>query len=564
MDIKKMIEVTKTFKLLYIEDEVVSRKGVLELLDNFFIDITIAVNGEDGLKKCKEDSFDIVLSDINMPELNGIEMLKRIRKFDNDICVLFLTAHNENKYLSEGINLSVDAFLLKPLNIDNFNLALSKITEKIILKRENLNYRLNLENELKKQREEHDKKLFFDDLTGLYSRYSFFEDIKNIITPIVFIVDINKFKVINQIYGTNSGTKVLKEFANLLLDFTKNSTYKVYRLSADEFIIRDDVESINAEKYEKDMDDFFETLDNFTIDIGNDAISIDVTIGISTSQEDVFECAKIALEYAKLHKKQYAMYSKAIDKRDEEQNALLWKSRTKSAIEDDRVVAVYQPIVDKDANVVKYETLMRLRDEQRTELIAPFYFLNTAIQTGLYNTLSSNIIFDGLHFLEKTKYDLSFNFTYGDIINKSFLEEIELFFKKTPDLGKRAIFEITENEIIEDYAVMRKFIKRFRSYDIRFAIDDFGSGFSNFEYILEIEPDYLKIDGSLIKDIDTNEKSYVLVNAIVDFSHRLGIKVIAEYVHSNEIFQMLKKLDVDEYQGYFFDKPLEKEFLNFK
>ena len=243
-----------------------------------------------------------------------------------------------------------------------------------------------------------------------------------------------------------------------------------------------------------------------------------MTIGISIGEKDALECAKIALEYAKIHRKIFEVYSKNIDKRDEKQDALIWKNRTKKAIEDNRVVPVYQPIVNKDAKVLKYETLMRLRDEENKELISPYYFLDIAMKTGLYHTLSASIIFDGLHLLDTSEHCLSFNFTYTDIINKTFLNEIESFF-------------ITS--------------------------DDFGSGFSNFEYILEIEPDYLKIDGSLVKNIDTDEKSHILVSAIVDFSHRLGIKVIAEYVHSDIIFQMLKKLDVDEFQGFYFSEPLE-------
>jgi EAL domain-containing protein (putative c-di-GMP-specific phosphodiesterase class I) len=154
---------------------------------------------------------------------------------------------------------------------------------------------------------------------------------------------------------------------------------------------------------------------------------------------------------------------------------------------------------------------------------------------------------------------LSFNFTYSDIVNTEFLNKLELFFKKVPDSGSRVVFEITENESMESYDVVKEFINRFRKYGIRIAIDDFGSGFSNFNYILEMEPDYLKIDGSLIKDIDTNPKSLTMTEAIVNFSKKLGIKVIAEYVHSEKIFIMLRDIGVDEFQGFYFAQPTEAE-----
>ncbi|MBC8236847.1 MAG: EAL domain-containing protein [Helicobacteraceae bacterium] len=558
MQLRKLIQTTKTFKLLYVEDDELSRLSVVELLGNFFDDVTVAIDGEDGLNKFKEKNFDIILSDINMPKLNGVDMLHEIRKFDKNVTALFLSAHNDNEYLAEGIRLSVDSFIVKPLSVDSLRLALSKVSEKILLKRENLNYRLDLENKIKEKTKELDTKLHFDELTGLHSRYSFFEDIKNDLMPIVFIIDINKFKLINQIYSIEVGTLVLKEFALLLKDFTSGTRYKVYRLSADEFVIKDNVLYVDTDKYESDMDRFFKKLSEFKVEIDNDFISIEVTVGVSTCQADAFECAKIALEYAKVHKKQSMVYSKEIDKRNEDQDALVWKNKTKSAIEDNRVVAVYQAIVDQNEKAIKYETLMRLKDKKSGALISPIHFLSIATQTGLYNTLSSIIIFEGLGKLAATECSLSFNFNYEDIINKSLLNEIESFFRTSPTLGEKAVFEITESELIEDYADIKDFIGRFRKYGVQFAIDDFGSGFSNFEYILEIDPDYLKIDGSLVKHIDTDEKSFILVNAIVEFSHRLGIKVIAEYVHSAIIFTMLKKLGVDEFQGFYFSEPLEQ------
>ena len=557
MDMKDLIKISKNLKLLYVEDEEVSRLATLELLENFFTFITVAIDGKEGLEKFQEGDFDIIISDINMPLLNGIEMIEQIRVLDANVPVLILSAYNESAYLSDGIRLGVDGYIIKPIVLDNLMLTLNKICERIYLQQIDEKYQQSLEKELLKHTQELERKLYFDELTGLYNRYSFFEDIKTIDTPIVFIVDINKFKIINEIYGIDVGTLVLKKFSDFLLEFTNDSTYKAYRISGDEFIVLDDVLEINPEKYEIAIEDFLNKLRVFSVEIDGDSISIEVTIGMSTAQNDTFECAKIALEYAKVHRCTFKMYSSFIDKRSEEEDALAWKEKTKSAIADERIKAVYQPIVDKNAKIVKYETLMRLEEPGRGNLISPSYFLDTAIKTGLYDSLSSCVIFEALRVLNTTETSLSFNFTYGDIQNYSFLNEIESYFQSSPDLGKRAVFEITESESIEDYQEIKKFIKRFRVYGIRFAIDDFGSGFSNFEYILEIEPDYLKIDGSLIKNIDTDKKSHILVSAIVEFSHKLGIKIIAEYVHSEVIFDMLKELDVDEYQGYYFSEPLE-------
>lgn len=558
MEIKDLVKISKALKLLYVEDDAEIRKNTLQMLEVFFVDITVAVDGQDGFAQYEEKKFDIIMSDINMPKLNGLELLKKIRAKDEDIVFLVFSAHNDNEYLLESIEHNVDAYILKPLDRTPFIKVLSKVVEKIHLKNEIENYKFNLEDEVKRKTKELRTKLYFDELTGLHNRYSFFEDLNKREIPIVFLVDINNFQVINEIYGLSTGSLVLKKFAEFLNEFTQNSSYKIYHLSADEFAVIDHVNYIDTDKYESAIENFFKALNNFKIDLENNTISIEITIGLSTIKENTYETAKIALEHAKSSKNEYVAYSSKLDKKEEEQNILDCKEKIKYSLANNLVTAVYQPIVDKDRNIVKSETLMRLKDKNTKKLISPYFFLDIAIKTGLYNSLSSHIIFEALHLLKTSQHTLSFNFTYSDIKNTSFLNEIEVFFKTAVNLGKRAIFEITESESIENYDDVKEFIKRFRHYGIQFAIDDFGSGFSNFEYILEIEPDYLKIDGSLIKNINTDEKAHSLVKAIVQFSHELGIKVIAEYVHSEVIFEILKKLNVDEYQGFYFYEPQEK------
>lgn len=557
MKTTEILDITKTLKLLYVEDDSMSRASSLGLFELFFTNITIGIDGKDGLEKFKSDTFDIVISDINMPYLNGVDMFKLIRDFDEEVSLVLLSAHNEAEYLLKAIEVDVDSYMLKPLGKDNFTRSMTKVCEKIKLKRESQNYQLKLEKEIKEQTKELEHKLHFDESTGLYNHYSFVENIKNLDTPVVMIIDINKFKVINEIYGVANGTLVLQKFSSFLLQFIENKSYTLYRVSGDEFTLLDVTSIEGSQKYENDIISLHKSMEEFNVSLGDDSVSLEVTIGISVSQHHAFECAKVALDFAKLYKKPYEMYTSAIDKRKEEENTLLWKNKIKSAIYEDRVVPVYHGIVDRNQKIIKYETLMRLK-EQDGKLISPAFFLDISIKAGLYHKLSSHVVFSALKLIKKSSYTVSVNFSYADIINKHFLDEIEEFLVENPEVGSSLIFEILESENIGDYATMKKFLQRFRMHNVQIAVDDFGSGFSNFEHILEINPDYLKIDGSLVKDIDTNPKSYILVSAIVEFSHKLGIKVIAEFVHSKAIFDMLKELDVDEYQGFYFHEPLEE------
>ncbi len=118
-------------------------------------------------------------------------------------------------------------------------------------------------------------------------------------------------------------------------------------------------------------------------------------------------------------------------------------------------------------------------------------------------------------------------------------------------------FEILESERIESYDEVGKFINTVKIAGAKISIDDFGSGYSNFEHILRLNVDYIKIDASMIKNIDTDRNSQIIVETIVGFARRLGIETIAEYVHTEEVFNKVKELGVDMSQGYYFSPPIQ-------
>jgi EAL domain-containing protein (putative c-di-GMP-specific phosphodiesterase class I) len=122
----------------------------------------------------------------------------------------------------------------------------------------------------------------------------------------------------------------------------------------------------------------------------------------------------------------------------------------------------------------------------------------------------------------------------------------------------RVIIEILESESISDFETLNKFIEKVKQYQVSIAIDDFGSGYSNFIYLAQIKPDFIKIDGSLIKNLDKDDKSFVITKHINNFAKELGCKTIAEFVHNQNVLQIVKKLNVDGIQGYFIAEPTDK------
>ena len=150
------------------------------------------------------------------------------------------------------------------------------------------------------------------------------------------------------------------------------------------------------------------------------------------------------------------------------------------------------------------------------------------------------------------------NLSFKDILNYEFIDYLDNVLEKLKfEDRNRLVFEILESENLSDYDFLEEFVLKYKKLGVKIAIDDFGSGYSNFIRIIRLKPDYLKIDGSLIKNIDKDNNSYEIVKSIIAFSKTLNIRTIAEYVHSEEIFNLLLELGVDEFQGYYFGKPDE-------
>ena len=172
--------------------------------------------------------------------------------------------------------------------------------------------------------------------------------------------------------------------------------------------------------------------------------------------------------------------------------------------------------------------------------------------------LSRIIISKSLDNLLKTQKNITINLSFKDILNYEFIDYLDNALEKLKfEDRNRLVFEILESENLSDYDFLEEFVLKYKKLGVKIAIDDFGSGYSNFIRIIRLKPDYLKIDGSLIKNIDKDNNSYEIVKSIIAFSKTLNIRTIAEYVHSEEIFNLLLELDVDEFQGYYFGKPDE-------
>jgi len=215
----------------------------------------------------------------------------------------------------------------------------------------------------------------------------------------------------------------------------------------------------------------------------------------------------------------------------------------------------YQPIFDNSANrIYKYECLVRIKNDK--EIIPPNAFLPTAKKAKLYPEITRIVLRKAIKKFADLKYNFSINLSIEDIHDHETAQHIFYILRENPLVAKKITFEILEEEGIDNFNEIYTFICKLKSAGSTVAIDDFGSGFSNFEYLIKLNVDYLKIDGTLIKNMDKDEDIYFIVQNVVKIAKKLNMKTVAEFVHSEEIQKLVKSAGIDYSQGYHIDPPL--------
>lgn len=656
--------------ILYVEDDSGVRESIDRMLKIRMKTVYTAKNGREALEILGHNSIDLIITDIRMPEMDGLSFIEHLRKEDIDLPVIITTAFDEPEYMIKAIELKVDKFIQKPIRIAALLESVIHLSEIIIQKRELFMKRQQLEsyrqvlemthmmmhispqgevlqmsNELKEyfrinsqqfieivkladlfdtdtvrsilndvhdlkifhrtvpmmigtkrftmtltaflsvidhdhpvevtllfqditpilaDKEEMIQRLYTDPLTGLPNRQRLFAELENDESMLtLIIIDIDSFSRINHLYGHQAGDELIRKMGEVLSEcWPENHPYRLYRSDADRFVITTsshplmspEIFAETAQTIALCIDTYkFEILDNIELDIS-------VTMGMSAGEkDDLFTEASIALNAAKSAKKVFDCFCNLQGVKEQFQKNLFIQKKIKQALAGDGIINHYQPIVDVHGQTVKYEALVRMRDPDNGDiLLSPYDFLDIAKSSKNYTNLTKKVIHSALEAFQDSPYGVSINLSYEDIANPQINAYLESMLEKFR--GKSITLELLESEGLKDLQLTIDFCTRMKGYGALIAIDDFGSGYSNFEYFFDIPIDLLKIDGSLIKRVN-DYRGYLVVEAINDFSKRIGVKTVAEYVENQEIFEKLKKLQIDFFQGYYFASPKPFEEL---
>jgi EAL domain-containing protein (putative c-di-GMP-specific phosphodiesterase class I) len=293
-------------------------------------------------------------------------------------------------------------------------------------------------------------------------------------------------------------------------------------------------------------------------------ISLTATIGAAeqhntdtdseSSPDILISHATAALRIAREKSRNYSIYNNEQDvKRVYEQN-LFWARQLKQALQQDRIVPWFQPIFDNQSGrITKYECLIRMI-EPDGKVISPGLFLAIASKLRLDSLLTRVMVEKSFQKFADLDYEFSINLSYHDLLDRELTQFI--FEKlKTYQVGERLIFEILECDGIDNYNEVRLFIDKAKGFGCKIAIDDFGTGYSNFEHLLRLNVDLIKIDGSLIRNLNDDQSAIIVTRGVVQFARSLGIKTVAEFVHCEAVQKQVQALGIDFSQGAYFSMP---------
>jgi diguanylate cyclase (GGDEF)-like protein len=399
--------------------------------------------------------------------------------------------------------------------------------------------------------EENYKLTYYDLLTKLPNRQKILLDILKTNPKACMIFNIDGFREVNDFFGIYNADKILQEVANRF--FSKR--LKAYRVGGDEFAVTYH-ENLSYEELKEKAFEILSMLQDEEYLIEDKTISLGFSVGIAKASNRLLSKTDIAVNRAKNSHESMFIYDEDEKIEEKYKDNINMAYEIKKALAEDRIICFYQPIVDvNNGEILAYETLVRLKDSYGN-LISPFKFLNFSKKIKLYHKISQRVISNACNTFKKKRDFFSINLSIDDIKNRETVDFIIKTLKKTRT-ASRATFEILESEGIENYDEVLDFINKIKILGAKIAIDDFGSGYSNFEHLLKLNVDYIKIDGSLIKNITSNPRQKIIVETISSFAKKIGIKTVAEFVETQEILDNLKELEIDFAQGYYTGKPID-------
>ena len=596
-ELQDLLPFTKKLSLLFVDTQDSVRNSLCTSLKKIFALVDEASDGYDALNLYKINQYDIVVIDSIVPNMPAMQLIKNIKSIKPGQQIIFTVPALPNaEELMLLVNLGLEGCLVKPYGIEKLLGAISesvqiayqrmqqnellerlkttktqqenlledakrgeqKLKDELMYERKRLGRLMQAQKELQERIDIYEEKLGtirnVNELTGAASKHALQEAIKGSRPKALLYLNIDNFDMINSIFGMGQGNKVLLETVKRLESFLPSNA-KLFHITADEFVVLlNDPVATQEDMLAEQIAALFKEA---PIEVDNNRYNIQFSIGL-----DRGEAASIfahAIDASKEAKAQgggcIRRYRSDSDYIVSQRHNLYWINLVREAIEANRLTAYYQPIISNTDNSVQhFEVLCRIIDP-KGQVISAERFIKAAILAGLSTQISRIVIDKAFKDFSGNSHRFSININKSDL-EAEYLESFLTYKCERYNVApERVYLELVEDSSMNNAPHMMQQIERLRSLGFHIAVDDFGTEHSMLSRMLQLQADFIKIDSTFIKDLSTNPFHRLVVENIVQFAKRAGMKTVAEHVDSEELYHIVHDLGVNYSQGFYIGKP---------
>ena len=585
-ELKEILPLTKELSLLYIDEDQYFLSIMTSELKNLFARVDDANDATIALGYAKLNKYDLIIVDTASSIMSINQLVKNLQSINQYQNIIITTSETPSEKLLNVYELCLNAVIKKPFDVNTLLNSIQSVCSKLIYDRSymkphvdkiNEDSKLNLnklnedltyerkrigrfmlnEKKMSDKIKAYEDKIHIDrniyELTRLPSKYALQTALNGIGQSLIYI-NIDHFDFINSIYGMGKANTLLKECAKRLGMFLPKNA-ELFHITADEFVILlDEPVAEQDTLLTKQIQALFKEA---PVEFADHAHYVIFSIGIDRGEgKKLFINAKSASKEAKYFGgDQSVIYSSQSEYMKEQRENLHWIGVLKKAFEDDKIFTYYQPIINNSNPEAKhYEVLCRLMDDDNN-LIDANKFINSAKLIGFITQITRTVIDKTFKLFKDNDYNFSLNISMYDLREEYLVDFLDYKCKKYNISPDRVHLEIVEDIIISKYTSMDNQILKLKEMGYHVIVDDFSTDKSAYNRMFDLKAEFIKIDGSFIRGIDKNRANLIIVQSIVQFAKKSGIKTIAEHIETPREYEIVKKLGIDYSQGYLLGKP---------
>lgn len=586
-------------RILLVDDTPENLDVLSAILEDLECQLIVATNGERAIELAQKQCPDLILLDVMMPGMNGFEVcnLLKANPATAKIPIIFVTARTDD--ISIGFSVGGNDYISKPINADEVRARVRHQLERKALLNELQTLNKELEQKVRERtadltivnrqlREEINERRYMQDrlsylathdfVTRLHNRNSLEAYVCNLLAKVqtasikasFLLIDIDRFRVINESCGCIAGDELLRQFSDSIAGLLSRDDFFA-RIGSDKFAIVTYNSTVDTSN--ELADSILQHIRNFKFVWQEREFRLAASIALLQLNREIVSFDQVMLmadEVLFLAKREgrglIRTYNEATKRSSDDKENVNWAQRLVDANHNKHFRAHFQLIEDfapepNQPKKIRIETLIRMWDPAQERLIPPGEFIGPAERLHLIPELDKWMIEEAIKLLTQHQ-DLregieavSMNLSALSLREPHFADHIIHLIQLHKIPPGMINFEITETEAITNLEVANEFMQRLHKLGCHFSLDDFGSGFASYAYLHKLAFDTLKIDGIFVRDMDREPSHYAMVKAIVEMAHSLKKEVVAEFVETAAVADLLKELNVKWGQGYLYHKP---------